>query len=44
VILETIRRVQLGDYSHSIILFVFASGAALVAYYIIKREGQENGL
>ncbi|MHA2140866.1 MAG: hypothetical protein ACXADC_00415 [Candidatus Thorarchaeota archaeon] len=43
VVFETIRRVQIGDYSYYLILLVFMSGATLIAYSIIIRERQEEG-
>jgi hypothetical protein len=44
VFFETIRRVQIGDYSYFVILLVFTLGAALVAYSIIRKESQEDNL
>jgi uncharacterized membrane protein len=39
---EAIRLVQTGDYSLFVILLVFVSGAAIIAYTVIMRENEED--
>ncbi len=39
---EAIRLVQTGDYSLFVILLVFVSGAAIIAYTVFMRENEED--
>jgi hypothetical protein len=39
---EAIRLVQTGDYSLFVILLVFVSGAAIIAYTVLMRENEED--